>query len=65
LHLSWFVTGGTFEHDRTGVAAGDSSTSTSNRWTAPLQPGTIYLWLVLRDSRGGVATKSYAIVVAP
>jgi hypothetical protein len=65
LHLSWFVTGGTFEHDRTGIAAGDLSTSTSNRWTAPLQPGTIYLWLVLRDSRGGVATKSYAIAVAP
>jgi len=65
LHMSWFVTGGTFEHDRTGVAAGDPSTSTSNRWTAPSQPGPVNLWLVLRDSRGGVATKSYAIAVAP
>jgi hypothetical protein len=63
--MSWFVTGGTFEHDRTGVAAGDSSTSTSNRWTAPSQPGPVNLWLVLRDSRGGVASKSYAMTVAP
>jgi hypothetical protein len=65
LHMSWFVTGGTFEHDRTGVAAGDSSTSTNNRWTAPSLPGTVNLWLVLRDSRGGVASKSYAITVVP
>lgn len=63
LHMSWFVSGGSFEHDRTGVAAGDPSTSTSNQWTAPTTPGTYYMWLVLRDSRGGTATKSYTIVV--
>jgi hypothetical protein len=65
LHMSWFVTDGTFEHDRTGIAAGDSSASTSNRWTAPARPGMVSLWLVLRDSRGGVATKSYSISVVP
>lgn len=63
LSMSWFVTGGTFEHDRTGVASGDTATSTSNQWTAPEQAGTIYLWLVLRDSRGGTDYKSYQIVV--
>ncbi len=63
LHMSWFVTGGTFEHDRTGVAAGQTASSTSNQWTAPAQNGTIYLWLVLRDSRGGVDYKSYQIQV--
>ena len=66
LSLSWFVTAGTFEHDRTGLAAGDTATTTSNRWTAPAQaPATIYLWLVLRDSRGGTALKSYSIDVTP
>jgi len=65
LSLSWFVTAGTFEHDRTGVAAGDNATTTSNRWTAPAQAGTVYLWLVLRDSRGGTDYKSYQLQVTP
>jgi len=63
LHLSWFVTGGTFQHDRTGVAAGEVAVSTSNQWTAPAQPGDYFLWLVLRDSRGGTDYKSYRIRV--
>lgn len=65
LHLAWFITAGTFEHDRTGVAAGEAAMSTSNRWTAPPEPdgpsGLVNLWLVLRDSRGGIATKSYTL----
>ena len=65
LHMSWFVTGGKFEHDRTGVAAGDAATTTDNAWTAPVQPGIVYLWLVLRDSRGGTDWKSYQIEVGP
>jgi hypothetical protein len=63
LHMSWFVTGGKFEHDRTGVAAGETAISTSNQWTAPDQAGPIYLWLVLRDSRGGMDYKSYQLQV--
>lgn len=65
LHMSWFVTGGTFQHDRTGVASNETAASTSNRLTAPLQPGTVFLWLVLRDSRGGADYKSYQIEVGP
>jgi len=63
LHVSWFVTGGTFQHDRTGVAAGEAAVSTRNQWTVPAQPGDYYLWLVLRDSRGGTDYKSYTIHV--
>ena len=63
LHMSWFVTGGTFAHDRTGVAADETASSTSNQWTAPTQPGDYFLWLVLRDSRGGTDYKSYEIQV--
>jgi hypothetical protein len=65
LSLSWFVTGGSFEHDKTGVAVGDPATTNDNRWTAPTTPGHLYLWLVLRDSRGGTAFKTYEIDVAP
>jgi len=63
LHMSWFITDGTFEHDRTGVAASDIAASTSNRWTAPAKAGTVFLWLVLRDSRGGADYKGYQIDV--
>jgi hypothetical protein len=48
--VSWFATAGTLEQSRT--AAGE------NRWRAPSSPGVVYLWVVLRDSRGGVAWAS-------
>ncbi len=65
LSMSWFVTDGTFAYSRTGVAAGDAATSTSNTWTAPAAPGTtVYPWLVLRDSRGGIAYKAFTLVTS-
>jgi hypothetical protein len=54
LRLSWFATGGVFEHDRTGRTETESEAFTQNLWTAPATPGLVHLWLVLRDSRGGV-----------
>jgi hypothetical protein len=63
LSMSWFVTGGTLEHDRTGIAAGKVATTTSNLWKSPTQPGEVYLWLVLRDSRGGTTYRSYQMLV--
>ncbi len=65
LSMSWFITGGTFQNDRTGVAFDETATSTSNQWTAPDGAGTLYLWLVLRDSRGGTDYRSYQIQVVP
>jgi len=65
LSLSWFVTAGTFENDRTGVAADEVATTNDNLWTAPDTPGMVYLWLVLRDSRGGTDFKSYQLQVTP
>jgi hypothetical protein len=64
LYMSWFATSGSFEHDRTGVAGTETATSTSNTWKAPDTAMTVHLWLVLRDSRGGAAFKSYSIQVA-
>jgi len=65
LHMSWFATAGSFMHDRTGVAAADAltTTSTTNTWKAPNEAAVVYLWLVLRDSRGGTAFKSYTLNV--
>lgn len=55
MRVSWFATAGTFEHDRTGVP--------DNAWTAPTERGTVHLFVVLRDDRGGVAFASHPVVV--
>jgi hypothetical protein len=55
MSVSWFATGGTFLHDRSGRDETETLTSTDNDWTAPKMTGLVHLWLVLRDSRGGVA----------
>ena len=65
LRVSWFATGGVFEHDVTGQGDGDGALSTANRWTAPEAAATVHLWLVLRDSRGGIDFAEYALAVAP
>jgi hypothetical protein len=65
LRLSWFATGGEFEHDRTGVTGEESDTTTRNLWRVPTTPGTVHIWVVLRDSRGGVDFASAAVEVTP
>ncbi len=52
---SWFATAGGFASDRTPVDEEAKATTTSNRWSAPAEPQTVILWIVLRDSRGGSA----------
>lgn len=61
LRLSWYGTAGTFENAR-GEASGGSR-SIRNVWTAPTEPGPVQLWLVLRDSRGGVGWQTYFLRV--
>jgi hypothetical protein len=65
LRVSWFATGGVFDHDVTGREAEDATLSTTNQWVAPEGAGAIHLWLVLRDSRGGVDFAEFALEVAP
>lgn len=62
MRVSWFATGGTFDADKTGRAEDDPATTSDNLWTAP-SPGVVHLWIVLRDSRGGVDWASYDLVV--
>jgi hypothetical protein len=63
LRVSWFATAGSFDHDRTGVGETDTATVTDDNWTAPTATGMVTIWVVLRDSRGGVDWKSYTLGV--
>ena len=65
LSLSWFATGGVFEHDATGRSQTETETFTQNVWTAPMTPGPVYLWTVLRDDRGGIDFAAAEIDVTP
>jgi len=52
LELSWFMTGGSLGRERVRISAG--TTTLVLRWTAPERAGSIQLWAVARDERGGV-----------
>ena len=60
---SWYATSGTFDLDRDGRDGTDPATTVDNGWTAPSAAGTVHLWVVLRDARGGVGWGSYTVAV--
>jgi hypothetical protein len=53
MRVSWFGTAGDYAHERTGRTEQDTATSSENEWTAPDAQGPVFLWVVLRDDRGG------------
>jgi hypothetical protein len=59
MQVSWFATGGAFDHDQTGTDPSDLANSTTNTWRAPDRPGTVHVWAVLRDDRGGTGWADY------
>ncbi len=62
--VSWFATGGTLADDISGRTASEAGTpSLDNPWIAPTQAGDVWVWLVVRDDRGGVGWQSYRIAV--
>lgn len=63
LRASFYATSGTFATETTGRAADDPLLETDNTFTAPSEPGTVYTWIVLRDSRGGIAFTEHTLVV--
>jgi hypothetical protein len=65
LRVSWYATGGAFEHDVTGRGSDDPTTYTQNNWVAPTTSGRVHLWAVLRDSRGGIDFAAAEIDVTP
>jgi hypothetical protein len=62
MSVTWYATGGLMAQDRTGPTGPSSS---SNVWTAPLGPGPVVLWAVLRDSRGGLDAASLEAQIGP
>jgi hypothetical protein len=63
MSASWFSTDGTFASDRTGVLGDDPTTFSDVTWTAPSAPTTVFVWVVLRDDRGGVGYARLTITV--
>ncbi len=63
MRVSWFATGGELAVDASAVGETDASILVTTTWHTPAAPGPAWLWLVLRDSRGGLTTASYPITV--
>jgi hypothetical protein len=56
MRVSWFATAGVFATGHAGTSEADADLGTaSGSWTAPSEPGTVHVWIVLRDDRGGTA----------
>jgi hypothetical protein len=58
MRVSWFGTDGNFALDRSGRAPDDPLTYAETSFHTPSTPGPLSLWVVLRDSRGGVDWRS-------
>ena len=65
MRVSWFATAGTLPVDATAVGEADPATSASTVWHTPATAGPVWLWVVLRDSRGGLATQGISVVIGP
>ncbi len=65
-HAHWFATGGTFLHDETvSGQTEDGPRSEENEWTAPEEAGTVRLWVVVTDGRGGETWEERPFEVLP
>ena len=62
ITVSWYSNAGKYANERTGTAEGDTANVSSNVWTAP-GSGEATLWVVIRDSRGGVGFQEYRVQV--
>jgi hypothetical protein len=67
IRVAWFATGGSFATARTGRSEADAAAGapadSDNVWTAPASAGDVWLWVVIRDARGGVAWSSHRLRV--
>jgi hypothetical protein len=62
MRVSWFATGGTIDVDASAVGEDDGATEVSTTWHTP-GPGTAWVWIVLRDARGGIATQAHIVTL--
>ena len=63
MTVAWYSSSGSIDREATGRTADDPGTSSDNFWTAPSAAGASRIWIVLRDSRGGVDFASYDMMV--
>jgi hypothetical protein len=63
MTVAWYATGGALDTESTFRGEDDPATSTTDGWSAPSTAGTFHLWVVLRDSRGGVDFAGYDVTV--
>jgi hypothetical protein len=63
MQVAWYSSSGALDTESTGRAEDDFTTTSDDGWTAPSAPTTAHLWVVLRDSRGGVDFAEYDVVV--
>jgi hypothetical protein len=62
MQVAWYSSDGTFDTESTGRASDDMATTSDDGWQAPDAAQTTHVWIVLRDSRGGVDFASYDLV---
>jgi hypothetical protein len=65
MSVAWYASAGAIDRESTVRAADDPETTSDDDWTAPAAPGPFRLWVVLRDSRGGVDFRIADGAVAP
>jgi hypothetical protein len=64
IRVSWFSTAGHFEDAVTGREEDEFEQSTTGDvWTAPETAGTVRVWTVIRDARGGQSFRSFLVSV--
>ncbi len=64
IRVSWFSTAGRFEDAVTGRDEDEfAETTTGDIWTAPEALGTVRVWAVIRDARGGQSFRSFVVSV--
>ncbi len=62
IGVAWYATAGSFDADSTGRQEDDDATTSDNVWHPP-SSGTVHLWVVITDDRGGVGWAEYVFVV--
>jgi hypothetical protein len=62
MQVAWYSSDGSFDTESTGRASGDMATTSEDGFQAPANEQTTHVWIVLRDSRGGIDFASYDLV---
>lgn len=62
MRVSWFATAGEIDVDASAVGESDTSTEVTTTWHTP-GPGSAWVFVVLRDARGGIATQAHHVAL--